>query len=155
MPITVLVRKNLIPRVMASVTEKTVDAVRDNAHAMRARAQSIAPVQTGAFRASLYVNGPDNESDYGIRAADASRLNRKANIVPELRAADVDPKVNPLRNQFGRFSLPEAIVAPAVEYGLYLEEGTVYMSARPTLRPAALATEPSFKNAMSQVADGF
>lgn len=155
MPITVFVRKNEIPQVMGSIVEKTVDAVRDSAHFMRDYAQSIAPVQTGSFRASLYVNGPNDESDYAARAGAAKEANPRAVIVPELQAANLDPKVDRLRDRLGRFSLPEAVVAPAVEHGLFLEEGTVRMSPRPTLRPAALVTEQFFKNAMGGVADGF
>lgn len=155
MPITVFVRKNDISQVQASIIEKTVDAVRDNAHFMRDYAKTIAPVDTTSFRESLYVNGPNDESDYAERAAAAKNVNPRANIVPEIRAANVDPQVDRIRDRMGRFSLPEAIVAPAVEHGLFLEEGTTRMSPRPTLRPAALVTEQQFKADMSKVADGF
>ena len=72
-----------------------------------------------------------------------------------MSAATLDPKVDRLRDRLGRFSLPEAVVSSAVEYSLYLEEGTTRMAPRPTLRPAALVTEQFFKAAMSGVADGF
>jgi hypothetical protein len=154
-PVTVFVRKNEIAQVQASVIEKTVKAVRDNAKFMRDYAKSIAPVQTGAFRDSLYVNGPNDESDYAERAAAAKNLNPKANIVPEIQAAHVDPQVDRVRDRFGRFSLPEAVVSSAVEHALYLEEGTVRMGPRPTFRPAALVAEQQFKADMAKVADGF
>lgn len=153
MPITVSVRRNDIPRVQASIKDRSETAVRDSAHFMRDYAQQIAPRRTGAFAASLYVNGPGQESDYSSRVAQAKGLNSSANIVPELRAAQVDTGGR-TRNSLGQFSQPEAIVSPAVEYGLYLEEGTVHMAPRPTLRQAALVTEPRFKADMSKVADG-
>jgi hypothetical protein len=76
--------------------------------------------------------------------------------VPELLEAIVDPKLGQLRDlQTGRFTFPQTIVASAVEYSLYLEDGTVYMAPRPTLRTANLAAEQKFKSDMSQVADGY
>lgn len=156
MSITVTIRRNVIPQVQASICDKSEAAVRDDAHYMQGYAASIAPVQTGAFRESLYVNGPNNESDYSEHAGLASSHNPKAIIVPELRAAIVDPKLGQLRDlRTGRFTFPQAIVASAVQYSLYLEEGTVHMAPRPTLRPAALVTEQRFKSDMSKVADGF
>lgn len=155
MPITLIVRRNDIPNVKARIADKNVDAVRDNAHFMRDYAQSIAPVRTGAFRASLYVNfqGEQTESDYGQAAARALQLNPRARIVPEQQAALLDQNVNRFRNPLGQFTQPEAVVSSAVEYALYLEEGTVHNSPRPTLRQAALATEPRFKTDMGKVAD--
>ena len=155
MPWTVIIRKNDIPRVQASVVEKTVEAVRDSAQFMRSYAQTIAPVDTGAFRGSLYINGPNNESDYAEAVARAQDLNPRAVIVPELKAADVDPKVDQLRDNFGRFSLPEAIVGSAVLHSLFLEEGTTRMGPRPTFRPAALVTENFFKDKMKKILDGW
>lgn len=155
MPWTVTVRRNVISQLRASIVDKTEDVVRDDAHYMRDYAQKIAPVKTGAFRASLYVNGPGGESDYSQAAGAARSHNPKAKIIPEIKAATLDLGVKQLRDELGRFSLPQAIVAPAVEYGLFLEDGTVHMAPRPTLRPAALATENRFKSDMSKVADGF
>jgi len=150
---SVFLRKNEIPQVQGNIIGKTVDAVRDSATYMRDYAKTIAPVDTGAFRASLYVNGPNDESDYAERAAAAKDLNPRANIVPELRAASLDPQVDRLRDYLGRFALPEAVVSSAVEYSLYLEEGTSRMAPRPTLRPAALVAEEYFKAKMRDVAD--
>ena len=155
MPITVTIRKNVISKLRGDIVDRTETAVRNQAHFMRDYGQSIAPVRTGAFRASLYVNGPNDESDYPAAAGAAAQKNPKARIIPELQAASFDLGAKRLRNEIGRFSLPQAIVAPAVEYGLYLEEGTVHMAPRPTLRPAALATEQRFKSDMSKVADGY
>lgn len=155
MAFTVTVRYNHIPRVQASITEKSVAAVRDNAHRTQEYAATIAPVRTGAFRASIYVNGPENESDYGQHAAAAIRLNPRATIVPEQQAATLDVGVNRMRNSLGQFSLPEALVSSAVEYAAYLEDGTVHMAPRPTFRPAAMVVERQFLADMQKVADGF
>jgi hypothetical protein len=67
----------------------------------------------------------------------------------------MDSGVNRLRDALGQFSLTEAIVAPAVEYGLFLEYGTVHMAPRPTLTNAAQATRNEFIGQMQKVADGF
>ncbi len=153
---TVSIRKNLIPQVRATTEEKSKEAVRNNAHKIADYAHDIAPRRTGALKASLYVNGPEQESDYFISAAAAKTLNPEANIIPEMQAAIVDPKLGQLRDvATGKFTLPQAIVASAVEYWLYLEEGTVHMSAQPFLRPAALAQERPFIGEMSKIVDEY
>lgn len=157
MGITVQVRRNLIPNVKARITERSVEQVRDNAHFMRDYAQSIAPVLTGAFKGSIYANisAPAEESGYFDAVARALVLRPGAPIVPEQRAATMDSNVGRNRNTDGQFTLPEAIVASAVEYSVYLEDGTVHMAPRPTFRQAALVTELRFRSGMSTVADGF
>lgn len=156
MSFTITLRKNDIPNVAKAVSDNSGDAVRDSAKYIRDYAQGIAPVKTGAFRASLYVSGPGNgESEYPEAAATAKDHNPDARIVGETKPSTrfVD---GVLRNSMGQFTSKwEAIIASAVEYALYLEEGTVHMSPRPTLRPAALAAEQKFKTDMSKVADGF
>lgn len=137
----------------ARITDKSKDTVRDSAKFMREYARGIAPVRTGAFKASLYINGPGNESDYFAVAAAAALLNPKANTIGELVAATLDAGVGQLRNSLGQFSRDEAVVGSAVEYSVYLEEGTRYMAPRPTLRPAAEATRQHFAQAMQHVAD--
>lgn len=153
MAFSIVVRVNRINRVQASITDRSKETVLESARFMRAYATAIAPVRTGAFRTSLYINGPGNQSDYPERAAAAAEANPDAHIIAEIRAADVDPGVGQLRDNLGRFSLDEAIVASAVEYSVHLEEGTRYMGPRPTLRPAAEATRVQFADAMTHVAD--
>jgi hypothetical protein len=156
MTFTVTIRRNVIPQVQASICDKSESSVRDSADYMAGYAANIAPVRTGAFRASFYRNGPQNESTYPERSSAARSLNPLAQIVPELKAAIVDPKLGQLRDQqTGRFTYPQSIVSSAVHYSLYLEEGTIHMAPRPTLRPAALATERQFIGDMKQVADGY
>lgn len=153
MPLSITVRTNRINRVQSSITERAKATVADSAKFMRDYAQGIAPVRTGAFASSIYVNGPGNVSSYSQHAAAASQLNPKAHIIPELIAAQVDTGLSRLRNNAGQFSLPEAIVASAVEYSVFLEDGTRYMGPRPTFRPAAEATRQQFAEAMEHVAD--
>src|SRR6266550_5314467 len=98
---------------------------------MRDYAEGIAPRRTGAFAASIYRNGPGTYSDYAQHAAVALALNPKAALIGELIAAQVDVVMSQLRNSLGQFSLPEAIVGSAVEYSIFLEEGTRYMAPQP------------------------
>ena len=149
---SITIKRNDIPQVVNSVTDKAIKNVRDNAHASREYASAIAPVRTGALRASFYVNGPQGESDYIERVAAALRLNPGAGIVPELQAAT--PGVGGLRNMFGQYSRPEAVVSSCVEYSIYLEEGTVHIAPRPTFMQSALAIEQPFIAAMKTVANG-
>lgn len=151
MGLSIIVRTNRINMVQASITERAQDTVRDSAKYMRDYAESIAPIRTGAFAASIYVNGPGDYTDYAERAGVAAARNPKAKIIPELLAARVDTRQ--LRNNLGQFSLPEAIVASAVEYSVFLEDGTRFMGPRPTFRPAAEATRQQFADAMGHVAD--
>ena len=156
MPFSVTITKNVIPQLRAAIEDKSESAVRDNAEAVAAAASVNSPVRTGALRASWYRNGPQAESTYPEHSGMAKSLNPLAKIVPELKAAIVDAKVGQLRDMTtGRFTYPQAIVGSAVEYSLYLEEGTVHMSPRPILRPAALVVERAFISDMKKVASGF
>lgn len=150
MGVTFRIVRNDIPRVQTSIAGKSVDAVRESVHYMRDYAQSIAPVQTGAFRSSLYVNGPGQESDYASAASKAHELRPRAVIVPELQAAQWDPNASRLRSNMGRFTPPEAIMGSAVDYSLFLEEG---VPPRPTFRQSALVAEVRFIKLMKDVAD--
>ena len=71
----------------------------------------------------------------------------------EAKAAQVDPQLGQLRNTLGMFSNPEAIVSSAVNYSVYLEEGTKYMAPRPILRPASEAGRAALLSSMPKVAD--
>lgn len=153
MAISFTVRTDKIGRVQASIQDNAKSAVKDSAVYMRDLASAIAPRRTGAFAASMYVSGPGTESDYNERAAEARDLNPEANILPEANAATVDPGVGQLRDNQGRFSRQQAIVSSAVEYALYLEEGTRYMAPQPTLHEAAEGARAVFINAMQRVAD--
>lgn len=143
MAFTVTVRFNIIPKVITTITDESADAVRDSAHYSRDYATAIAPIRTGALRDSFYVHGPNNESDYAERAAAAENANPRANIVREVRDATEGTDTRK----------PKAIVASAVEYALYLEEGTVHMAPRPTLIQASLVGAERFRHLMAHIAD--
>jgi HK97 gp10 family phage protein len=152
-PWTVTVRTNRINQVQSSIQDRNKEIVRKSAKFMRDVASSIAPVDTGAFAASIYVNGPEGESDYALRADAAASLNPKAHIISEQQAAQATP-FGPARNALGQFTSPQALVASAVEYSVYLEDGTKFMAPRPTFRPAAAATSQVFERDMRNIADG-
>lgn len=141
-------------RLQTSIQTRATDQVRDKANFCREYAYALSPVRTGALKESWYVSGPNDESDYAVRASDAQSLNPEAIITIELKAAFVDPNLGQLRSpETGQFSLPEAIVASCVNYSLYLEYGTRYMSAQPILFPASEATREQFIEGMLTVAD--
>lgn len=153
MGIKVTVRTDNIPRLQASISSKSVDAVQSAANVCRDLASALSPVRTGALRESWYVSGPGDQSDYPQRAAAASSRNPLAVILDEAKAAIVDPSVGQLRNNLGQFSNPEAIVSSAVNYSVFIEEGTRFMGAQPVLHPAAEAARNALIDNLSKVAD--
>lgn len=155
MPFTVSVRKNLIPQVQLAIADRSTVAVRANAQAVQALCEVNSPRRTGALSASWYRNGPNGESDYGLHETAARALNPAAHIVPELQSTVAGPNGTQRDVATGKFTHPQALVASAVEYSLYLEEGTVHMAPHPTLRPSALIVEKLFVADMMKVADGF
>lgn len=153
MTIKVTVRTDKLQRLQASIGTNSVDAVRQSAGVCRAFAAAISPVRTGALRTSWYISGPGDESDYPERSSAAKSLNPLAIILDEAKAAVVDPSVGQLRNNLGQFSYPECIVSSAVNYSLFIEEGTRYMAPQPVLRPSAEQARNVLVSLMSKVAD--
>lgn len=155
MGFSIVVRTNRINQVQARITDNAVNVVREQSRFMRDYAAGIAPRDTGSFASSLYVNGPGTETDYPSRAQAAADANPRAVIIDQITAAQADTSIGgQLRNALGQFSLPEAIVASAVEHSVFLENGTRYMAPQPTLGPAAAATLSRFESAMRDIADG-
>jgi len=145
-------RIDRLARLQGSLQTKSTDNVRDAGHYCRQFASALTPVRTGALKASWYVSGPGSESDYPQCSAAAQSLNPLARILPEVQAALFDPTVGQLRANTGQFALPECIVSSAVNYSIYVEEGTVFMGPQPMLRPAVESTRQLFINTMSNVA---
>lgn len=153
MTIRVTVRKDKLDRLQASIGNNSADAVTQASKVCRDFASSLSPVRTGALQASWYVSGPGDETDYPQRSSAASALNPLAIILDEAKAAIVDPSVGQLRNNLGQFSHPECIVSSAVNYSLFIEEGTVYMAPQPVLRPASEQARNVLLSLMAKVAD--
>lgn len=143
MPFSIVVRSNDIPEVKKRMIERATNAARDSAHSAQSFGEAIAPRLTGAFAASLYVSGPGNESDYGRAVSQALQLRPNAPIVGEIKQDAIGANPNAIT----------AVLASAVEYATYLEEGTAYLAPRPTLRPAIETNRPGFLDAMMRVAD--
>jgi len=153
MTVRVSVRVDKIFRLQASLSAKAEANVKDAAFLTRDFAAAISPVRTGALRASWYVSGPGNDTTYPEASGAAAAANPQAVIMDEAKAAQVDQQMGQLRNTLGMFSNPEAIVSSAVNYSVYLEEGTKYMAPRPILRPAAEVGRAALLSSMPKVAD--
>jgi HK97 gp10 family phage protein len=149
----VTLRRDKLDRLMATIGSSATAQVADNAAYMRDYASQIAPKDTGAFSQSIYVSGPGEDSDYAQRANAARSLNPAATIIEEIKPASFDTAVQRFRGANGQFSTPEAVVGSAVEYSVFLEDGTRYMAPRPTFRPAVEATRERFVAGMKTVAD--
>lgn len=67
------------------------------------------------------------------------------------RRAPVDTGTLRASIQARRISATHWEVWVGVDYGIYLEYGTVHMAARPYLRPAVAAVADEFRNAMRKV----
>lgn len=153
MAFKVTLRRDRLDRLIASVATRATDEVRDNATYLRDYGYAIAPKDTGAFSQSLYVSGPNDESDYAERSNAARSLRPQAVIINEIRPASFNTTVQRFRGPNGQFSTPEAVVGSAVEYSIFLEDGTRYMAPRPTFRPAVEATRERFIAGMKTVAN--
>lgn len=131
--IDVVAKLNLKP--LTDFTDKAVErlseAVRKTAFAIEGDAKILAPVDTGALRASIYTV-TDRSSGFSSAVAGTSR--------PDQIAQEMPLSPSPLI----------AFVAVGMEYGIYLEYGTRHMAARPFMFPAAQQNLDFFKQ---QVAD--
>lgn len=107
------------------------------------RITSQGAIDTGAARASIYASTP-NKSDYAkavsaalSEARKGARKLRRRKIKGKAKRIKILPEVKPRGDM-------EGVVSVSVEYGPYIEYGTVKMPARPFLLPAAEAIEKSF-----------
>jgi HK97 gp10 family phage protein len=153
MTVKVVLKRDKLDRLIGSIATRATDEVRENAAYLRDYASQIAPKDTGAFSQSIYVSGPSEESDYAQRAGAARSLNPQAHIIDEIRPALFDQNAQRFRGANGQFSQPEAVVGSAVQYSIFLEDGTRYMAPQPTFRPAIEATRDRFVAGMKTVAD--
>ena len=124
---------DLLPELAAKL-EKAVDAAaRKAAFDIQAKAQAMAPVDTGFLKNSIYTI-TDKGSTYG----NIAEPGEGAEALPE-----VAKPAKPVR----------AVVAVAANYGVYVEYGTVHGPAQPYLRPAAEKVMPEFQKALEKLED--
>lgn len=90
-------------------------------------------------------------------APQADRICRKAALDIQARAQQRAA----VRTGAMRSSIHARRVGPAhwevnvgVEYGLYVEYGTIHMAAQPFMRPSVAEVQPQFQNAMKGVIKG-
>jgi HK97 gp10 family phage protein len=142
-----VVRYNNIPALVIKMQLASKQAVQNAAHEVQTRAQQLAAVDTGAMRASIYVNDGE-DSDYQQAATQARQLNPRAVILDE-----IDPEfvISPSGGQDPDYT---AVVGVAAGHGIFNEYGTVHMRPQPFLIPAALSTQDDFTTGMSRIADG-
>jgi HK97 gp10 family phage protein len=124
---------NLLPELAAKL-EKAVDAAaRKAAFDIQAKAQALAPVDTGFLKNSIYTI-TDKGSTYGNIAAPPEGAEA---------LAEVSKPAKPVR----------AVVAVAANYGVFVEFGSVHGPAQPYLTPAADAVMPSYQAALEKLED--
>jgi HK97 gp10 family phage protein len=125
--------QNLLLGGSRSVVDKAAGDIRD-------RAATSAPVDTGALRSSMYVSN-GTTSDYSMAAGTARALNRDASILNEVRPEFV------LSLFSGGLGYTD-VVGSAVEYAVFNEFGTRYMSPSPFMIPAVEGNREPFIAAM-------
>lgn len=125
-------------------------AVRRGAFFVQSQASILAPVDTGALRASIYTE-TFSASARASALATARSLwaarhltivegeSEEARNVRTALLAPVAPAPDPPQSPF------EAVVAAGMEYAVYLEYGTSRMAARPYFQPAIAAAKPVFE----------
>lgn len=101
--------------------------VKKTAFDLQANAQTLAPVDTGNLRSSIYTKTSDGDQYPGGGSA------------------------APIDNQVPGVDDMTAYVAVGAQYGIYLEMGTTRMPAHPYLAPAAEAVRPAFEAAMGAI----
>ena len=116
---------NAFPEVLGQVVRKT-------ALDIQANAQSLAPVDTGFLRNSIYTV-TSKDSTYGQVEQPAGK---DAYLLPQTEAPPDDQT---------------AYVAVGANYGIYLEYGTRYMAPRPYMTPAIEAGEAALESAASGI----
>lgn len=113
-----------IAEAMKKNAQRAVDEIADE---IAADARGHAARHSGALHDSIYVSTKER-STYGDAASAAQADNKDAAVLPEETAT-----------QEG-----EAVIGVAVDYGLFVERGTVHEAARPFLTPAAEGKRSAF-----------
>lgn len=142
MGITVRVDNRVLATLPGVIVKNAADAVRQTAMDGRQLVSALSPVRTGALRASWYVSGPNGESTYPADSGTARELNPLAVILDEATPELAEPDL----------PQPCAILSSAVNYSIFIEEGTRYMAPRPVLRPASEVMRNELISLLSGVA---
>jgi HK97 gp10 family phage protein len=137
---SVRVVSNQLPNYSHNVLANLRKAIDDTADGIRDFATSIAPVDTGSLRESIYVNN-GTTSDYILRTTTAESLNRDVVILDE-----IDPEFVISTNFAQSEDSYTVVVGVAASHGIYQEYGTRFQPPQSFLRPAALAYENTFAN---------
>lgn len=122
---------DLLPEMAEKLGKALDQAVRKAAFDIQAHAQAAAPVgPTGFLKNSIYV-ATHEESTYGsVQAPEEGQT-----LLPEVEK----PKEH------------QAALAVGASYAVFVEFGTVHMSARPYLTPAAEFVRPQFIAALAKM----
>lgn len=132
--VTVVVETGTLIYMKASAREKAMKVLDKAAFDIEAAAKSMAPVDTGALRSSIYVSGASGGSNYGARVAEASG-----------KAATRGKKVK-FTGEIGPRNTLERVIAPSVNYAIFPE-----LSGQPYLEPAVEACRDAFVQAWYSV----
>jgi len=134
---------NLLPNTRLLVSE----VVRKTAFDIQATAQTLVPVDTGAAKASIHVVTGD--ADGYTTATENAQAAYETKYPKQTLDFWPDNPVSPSEDSI------TALVAVAVLYGWYLENGTPggRIKGRPFLQPAVDAAQTAFEMAVSQALD--
>ena len=128
---SVTVKFNNFPKIADRLPEIARALNKAAAFNVQHRAQSKAPVRTGALKNAYYTVTQDRVGESGAAAAAASANGKAAFLT-------------------GHDPLPSATAAMVVNgmaYAIPVEYGTVHMRAQPSLTPAVAEEAPEFEKA--------
>lgn len=134
--VSIRIHFDRLPGLPERLNKRVAVAVRKAAFEIEAEAKSRVPVDTGALKNSIYTV-TDQGSTYGQAAGAAVSANPRSKEVPEMAKP---PGVS-------------AIVAVAIDYGIYVEMGTRKMEPQPFLGPAAEIVEPALLAALRSIVE--
>jgi len=126
---------NLLPEIAVQVSKAADKAVRKAAFDVQAVAQSLAPVDTGFLKNSIYTV-TRTTSNYGSAQRRSGKKNSDAGLLPEVE--------HPTEKN-------TAIVAVGADYGMYVEYGTSHMVPKPYLKPAVEFVWPKFQKSLEEI----
>lgn len=126
---------NNFDQIVPAIEAKVSLAVRKTAFDIEAGAKARTPVDTGALRSSIHIIIFD-KSSYPEAIEQAAKLYKEkypTRKEPEFLSEEPTPKHK-----------LKALVAVAINYGWFIENGTSKQPAKPFLAPAAMAANDSF-----------